>query len=65
MFFTAHPVGAALRAAKRARTFIVDELKVKQNLDGFSHNHEGTGHEYKSAEEHGNGLEVIVKVHFQ
>ena len=40
-------------------------LKVKQNLDGLSANHEGTGYEGHGAEEDGDRFEVVVEVHFQ
>lgn len=38
-------------------------LKVKQNLDGLTANHEGTGHGDEEANEDSNAVEVIIKVH--
>jgi len=40
-------------------------LKVKQNLDGLSANHEGTGHESHKADGDSYAVKVIVEVHFQ
>ena len=39
-------------------------LKVKQNLDGLTANHECTGHGDEEANEDSNAVEVIVEVHF-